>query len=87
MAIHLTTDEHRAVATCGDVISTSAGSGQDAMTACYPAHPRDDLWKAGKFTMAEHRQLRKWIEDHPCSEDGKAQQSLWYHFSRKRKKI
>ena len=86
MAIHPTTDEQRAVAACSDAVSTSAVSAQEDMTACYPAHPKDALWKAGMWTPKQHRQIREWINNHPCSDDGKAQQSLWYHFSRKRKK-
>ena len=78
--------EEPAVAACGNASSGSSVSSNDYMTACYPAHPREALWKAGMFTLSEHRQIRKWIEDHPCSEDGKAQQSLWYHFRRQKKR-
>ena len=36
-------------------------------------------------TLSEHRLIRIWIQDHPVHEDGKAQQSLWYHFGRRQK--
>ena len=77
--------EEPAVAACVNSSSGSSITSNDYMTACYPAHPREALWTAGMFTLSEHRLIRKWIDDHPRSEDGKAQQSLWYHFGRQKK--
>ena len=85
MAVRSAAVEEPAVAACGDTRSGSSVSSNEYITACYPAHPREALWTAGMLTLSEHRMIRKWIDDHPRSEDGKAQQSLWYHFGRQKK--
>ena len=65
----------------GGTVSTACDEGT---SVCFPLHPRDALWRAGLHTLSEHREIRKWISRHPLDEDGKVQQSLWYHFGRRR---
>ena len=63
---------------------TSSTACDEGTLVCFPLHPRDALWRAGLHTLSEHREIRKWISRHPLDEDGKVQQSLWYHFGRRR---
>ena len=63
---------------------TSSTACDEGTLVCFPLHPRDALWRAGLHTLSEHRAIRDWISRHPLDEDGKVQQSLWYHFGRRR---
>ena len=86
MAIQPCTENQRDVAAGSDDISTSAFCTQEDMTAFLPMHPRTALWQPGMRTPKQHQEIRKWINSHPCSDDGLVQKSLWLHFSKKRKR-
>ena len=63
---------------------TSSTACDEGTLVCFPLHPRDALWRAGLHILSEHREILKCISRHPLDEDGKVQQSLWYHFGRRR---
>ena len=99
MAIHSCTENHHDAGAGGDDISTSpfrtqeydddsasTFRTQEDTTAFLPMHPRTALWQPGMWTPKQHQEIRKWINSHPCSDDGLVQKSLWFHFSKKRKK-
>ena len=71
------------VPSCTNPGGSLATISDEGTLVCFPLHPRDALWRAGLHTLSEHREIRNWIRQHPLSEDGKVQQSLWCHFGRR----
>ena len=67
------------------LVENSSTGCDESLLVCFPLHPRDALWKPGLHSLSEHKEIRKWINQHPLDEDGKVQQKLWYHFGRQRK--